>query len=71
MRLKKKVLIVGNNLELNSLSEKIFKSGGFEIITCHNEEEALKLQRSEGETIGCIFYPKRLGNQDLTTHGLA
>ena len=62
MRLKKKVLIVGNNLELNSVSENMFKLGGYETITCLNEEEALKLQRSERETIGCVFYPKRLRN---------
>ncbi|HEA70470.1 MAG TPA: hypothetical protein ENH98_00940 [archaeon] len=57
--MKKKVLIVGNDLELISLSEKRFKLWGYETITCFGEQEALKLQRSEGETIGSVFYPTR------------
>ncbi|KKN67845.1 hypothetical protein LCGC14_0457250 [marine sediment metagenome] len=58
MGLKKKVLIVGSNHGLNKISEKMFKRGGYEIITCSNENEARKIRFSEGDAIDCVFYPK-------------
>ncbi|KKL98120.1 hypothetical protein LCGC14_1827580 [marine sediment metagenome] len=64
MTRKKKVLIVGNNHELNAVSERIFRLGGFETIICHDEYEARKLHRSEGDTIECVFYPKKHKKKD-------
>ena len=59
MRLKKKVLIVGKNHEMNNISEKIFKRGGYEKIVCCDEDEARKIRLSEGDAIECVFYPKK------------
>ncbi len=59
MRLKKKVLIVGKNHEMNNIPEKMFKRGGYEKIVCCDEDEARKIRLSEGDAIECVFYPKK------------
>ena len=68
MNKKKKVLIIGNNRELNIVSEKIFKRGGFETIVCCDENEARKVHTFEGDGIGCIFYPKKQKKNDLNSN---
>ncbi|KKK42039.1 hypothetical protein LCGC14_0676500 [marine sediment metagenome] len=61
---KKKVIIIGKNRKLNIISENMFRLNGYETIICCDEKEAHELHRSEGDTIECVFYPKKIDDSD-------